>query len=84
MLKRGLPHIAFRRDYLANQCGFVSQVASLPQGKMASPVWPSPGSMRDAHSSANESKSPRKTRRGRRRIRPIRILQESSGGDPPT
>ena len=83
--KRGLPHLAFRKDYLTCLRVFVSQAGALSQGgNMVSPVQPSPVSMRHACSSEKESVSPRKTRRVRRRIRPIRVLEESVGVRPPT
>ena len=49
-----------------------------------SPVQPSPVLMRHACSSELESVSPWKTRRARRRIRPIQVLEESVGVGPPT
>ena len=62
----------------------MSQAAALSQGDMVSPVQSSPVSMRHARSSEQESESPQKTRRARRRIRPIRVLEESVGDGPLT
>ena len=69
--KRGLPHLAFQRDYLSCLRVFVSQAAALTQGDMVSPVQSSPVSMCHARSSEQESESPQNTRRACRRIRPI-------------
>ena len=49
VFKRGLPHLAFRKDYLACLWVFVSQATSLAQCDMASPVPPSSVLARHAH-----------------------------------
>ena len=82
--KRGLPHLAFRKDDLTCLRVFESQAAALSQGDMVSPVQPTPVSMRHACFSGQESVSPRTTRSARRRIRPIRVLEESVGVEPLT
>ena len=84
VFKRGLPHLAFRRDYLACLRVFVSQATALAQCDMASPVPPSSVSARHARSSEVESESPRKTRRARRRMRPARVRDEPVGVEFPT
>ena len=61
--KRGLPHLEFRKDYLACLRVFVLQRMASAQCDMASPVPPSSGSARQARFSEVESESPRKTRR---------------------
>ena len=84
VFKRGLPHLAFRRDYLACLRVLVLQKTALAQCDMASPVPPSSGSARHARSSEAESESPRKTRRARRRMRPTRVRDEPVGFEFPT
>ena len=76
VFKRGLPHIAFRKDYLTCLRVFVLQPTALAQCNMASPVPPSSVSARHARSSEVEPESPRKTRRARRRMRPTRVRDE--------
>ena len=58
VFKRGLPHLAFRKDYLAFLRVFVSQATALAQCDMASPVPPSSISARHARSSEGESELP--------------------------
>ena len=84
VFKRGLPHLAFRKDYLACLRVFVSQATALAQCDMASPVPPSSFSARHARSSEVESESPRKTRCARRRMWPTRVCDESVGVESPT
>ena len=60
--KRGLPHIAFRRNYL-------SQLHTL------SPDSSSSGSLRPAGSPEVMDKSPRTIRRAYRRRRPVRVME---------
>ena len=81
--RRGLPHIAFRRNYVTCLRGFVSQAAAISQRDMVYPVQSSPVSMRHARSAELDSDSPRKTRRAHRRMRPVRIVEESDGVEPP-
>ena len=82
--KRGLPHIAFRKDYLTRLRVFMSQAAARSQRDMMSPVPSGPVSTRHARSAELDTESPRKTRRARRRIRPVRVLEESVGVELPT
>ena len=82
--KRGLPHLAFRKDYLTCLRVFVSQATALAQCDMASPVPPGSVSVRHTCSSEQESESPRKTRRARRRMRPTHIRDEPVGVESPT
>ena len=77
--KRGLPHIAFRKDYLAGLRALLSPAAGRPRGEMLSPVSSSPVLTRHARSAELESESPRRTRRAKRRIQPVRVLDESVG-----
>ena len=84
VFKRGLPHLAFRKDYLTCLRVFVSQATALAQYDMASPVPPSLVSARHARSSEVESELPRKTRRARRRMRPTCVRDEPVGVESPT
>ena len=76
--KRGLPHIAFRNDYLTRLRVFMSQAARSRRDMMSS-VPSGPVSTCHARSAELESESPRKTRRARRRMWPVRVLEESVG-----
>ena len=58
--KRGLPHIAFQKDYLTCLQVFVLQATAMSQCDMASPVPTSSVSARHARSSEVEPESPRK------------------------
>ena len=69
--KRGSPHLAFRKDYLACLRVFVLQRTASTQCDMASPVPPSSGLAHQARSS--EVECPRKTRRACRRMQPTRV-----------
>ena len=62
----------------------MSQSAGRYRRDMESPVQSAPVSMRQVRSAELESESPWKTRRARCRMRPVRILEESVGVEPPT
>ena len=74
--RHGLPHIVFRKDYLTGLRVFMSQAAR-SRGEMLSPIPSGPVSTCHARSAELESESPRRTRRARRRMRPVRVLEES-------
>ena len=74
--KRGLPHIAFRKDYLARMRALLSPAAARSRGEILSPVSSGPVSTRHARSAELESELPRKTRRAKRRMRPVRVLMK--------
>ena len=80
--KRGLLHIAFRKNYLTRLRALMSQAATQSWGEMLSPVPSDPMSVRHARSAERESESPRRTRHACRRMRPVRVLEESVGGLP--
>ena len=93
VFKRGLPHLEFRKDYLACMRVFVSQATALAQCDMASPVPPSSVSAcharsseiaRHARSSEMESESPKMNRRARRRMWPARVRDEPVVVESPT
>ena len=60
---RGLPHFAFRRDYLDRLWIFVSQASALQQYILSSPALGSLGSTGNTRPGDVETGSPRKTRR---------------------
>ena len=76
MFRRGLPHYAFRKDYLTRLRVFVSQASALAQCDLASLVPGSSVSPCHVHPCDVVSESPRKTRRVRRRMRPTRVRDE--------
>ena len=59
--KRGLPHIAFRNNYLTRLRVSVSQAADQSRCDTTSPVTPSPVSTRHACSAERESETSRLT-----------------------
>ena len=75
--KYGLPRIAFRKNYLTRLRVSVSQAAGQSRHDTTYPAASSPVSTRHARSAERESETSRLTRRGRRRLRPVRILEES-------
>ena len=75
--KHGLPHIAFRKDYLTCLRVSMSQAAARSRRDVMSPVQSSPVLTRQAHSAEQDSESPRKVRCARRRMQPVRVLEES-------
>ena len=80
--KRGLPHIAFRNNYLARLRTLLPPAVAQSQEGMLSPVSSGPASLRHARSAELELESPRKTRRARRRMQPILVMGESVGDIP--
>ena len=64
----GLPHYAFRKDYLTRLRVFMSQESALAQCNLASPVPGSSVSPRHVRPCDVETGSPRKTRRVRRQM----------------
>ena len=74
--KCGLPGMAFRKNYLTLRVS-VSQAAGQSRHDTTYPAASSPVSTRHARSAERESETSRLTRRGRRRLRPVRILEES-------
>ena len=69
--KRGLPHIAFRKDYMARLRALLPPAVAQSQEAVLSLVSSSPVSLRHARSAELGSESPRKTRRAKRRMRPV-------------
>ena len=77
--RRRLPHIAFRKDYLARLRGFVTRPAGQSRRDTDSPVASSPVSSPCVRSVEQDSETPRLTRRGRRRMWPAGVLLELIG-----
>ena len=73
--KRGLPHIAFRRNYMSQLCALLPLPAVLPAVGVVSPDSSSSGSLRPAGSPEVMDKSPRTTRRAFRHRRPVRVME---------
>ena len=80
--KLGLPHIAFRKDYVARLRALLPPAVAQSREGMLSPVSSGPVSLCHARSAELELESPRKTRRVRRRTRPVRVMGESVGDLP--
>ena len=75
--KRGLLHVAFRKDYMARLRALLPPPVAQSQDKMLSPVPTSPASSRQARSAELGLELPIRTRRARRRVRPVRVMGES-------
>ena len=78
--KRGLPHITFRKDYMARLRAFLPPAVAQSRDGMLSPVSSGPVSLRHARSAELELELPR--RRARWRVRPVRVMGESVGDLP--
>ena len=73
--KRGLPHIAFRRNYLSQLCALLPLPSVPPVVGVVSPDSSSSGSLCPARSPEVMDRSPRTTRRAFRRRRPVRVME---------
>ena len=80
--KRGLPHVAFRKDSMARLRALLPSPVAQSQDSMLSPVPTGPASLCQGRSAELGLKSPRKTRRARWRVRPVRVVGESVGDLP--
>ena len=76
VFRRGLPHQAFRRDYLTRLRVFISQASALAQSGLKSLVPGSSDSPRNVRPCDTETKSHRKTRRVRHWMRPTRLQED--------
>ena len=61
--KRGLPHIAFRENYMSQLCALLPLPVAQPVDGVSSPASTGPRSLRPAGSAEFVGKSPRTTRR---------------------
>ena len=77
--KRGLPHVAFQKNYMSQLRALLAVPVAQPVDGVLSPASTGPGSLRPAGSAEFVGKSPRTTRRAKRRVRPV----ETSVGDLP-
>ena len=77
--KHGLPHIAFRRNYMLRLRALLPSPVAQPRDSMLSPVLTGPGSIRQPSSAELVRESPRRTRRAKRRVRPVRVMEGSVG-----
>ena len=75
--KRGLPHIAFRRNYMSWMRALLPSPVAQPKDSVLSPVSTGSVLSRQARSAELVGKSPRRTRRAKRRIRPVRVTEGS-------
>ena len=73
--KCGLPHIAFRRDYIARLRALLPPAVAQFREGMMSPVSSGPVSLRHARSAELELES----RWAKQRMRPVRVMGESVG-----
>ena len=72
--KRGLPHIAFRRNYMSQLCALLPLPAVPPSVGVVSPDSSSSGSLCPAGSPEVMDRSPRTTRRAFRHRSPVRVM----------
>ena len=73
--KRGLPHIAFRRNYLSQLRMLLPLPVVQPAAGVVSPDSSGWGSFRPGDSPDVVDRSPRTTRRAYRRRRPVRVME---------
>ena len=66
--KRGLPHVAFRRNYMSQLQALLLLPVAQPTNGVLSPVSTGPGSLRQASSAELVGESPRRTRRAKRPV----------------
>ena len=72
--KRGLPHIAFRKDYMSRLRTLLPSPVTQSKDSVLSPVSTGPVSLRQASSAELEVESPRRTIYAKWRIRPVRVM----------
>ena len=80
--KRGLPHIAFRRNYMSRLCALLPSSVAQPKDEVLSPVSIGPVSLSQASSAELVGKSPRRTRHAKRQIWPVCVMNGSVGDLP--
>ena len=73
--KRGLQHIAFRRNYLSQLRALLPLQVVQPADGVVSPDSSSSGSLRPVESPEVVDQSPRTTRRAYRRRRPVHVME---------
>ena len=80
--KCGLPHVAFRRNYMSQLRALLPLPVAQPVDGVLSPALTGPGSLRPASSTELVGKSPRKTRRAKRWMWPVCVVETSVGDLP--
>ena len=75
--KRELPHVAFRRNYVSQLYMLFPVPVAQPVDGVLSLASTGPGSLRPAGSAEFVGKSPRTTRRAKRRVRPVCVVETS-------
>ena len=75
--KRGLPHVAFRRNYLSELRALLPLQVAQPADGVVSPDSSSSGSLHPAESPEVMEKSPRTTRHAYRWRRPVHVMEPS-------
>ena len=80
--KRGLPHVAFRKNCMSQLCALLPVPVAQHVDGVLSPASTGPGSLSPAGSAEFVGKSPRTTRRAKRRVRPVRVVETSVGDLP--
>ena len=75
--KRGLPHAALQRNYMSQLRALLPLPVDQPTNGVVSPVSTGPGSLRQASSAELVGESPRRTRRAKRRMRPVHVVETS-------
>ena len=80
--KRGLPHIAFWKNYMSQLCALLPLPVAQPVDGVLSPSSTGHRSLRPAGSVEFVGKSLRTTRRAHRRMRPVCVMETSVGDLP--
>ena len=80
--KRGLRHVAFRKNYMSQLRALLPVPVAQPVDGVLSPTSTGPGSLCLAGSAEFVGKSPRTTRRAKRWVRPVRVVETSVGDLP--
>ena len=80
--KRGLLHVAFLRNYMSQLRALLPLPVAQPMDSVLSPVSTGPGSVCQASLAKLLGESPRRTRRAKRQMRPVRVMERSVGDLP--
>ena len=80
--KRGIPHVAFRKNYMSQLRALLPLPVVQPVDGVLSPASTGPRPLRPAGSAEFVGKSPRTTHRAKRRVRPVRVMETSVGDLP--
>ena len=80
--KRGLPHVAFWKNYMSQLHALLPLPVAQPVDGVLSPASTGPSSLSPAGSTEFVGKSPRTSRRAHRRMRPVPVMETSVGDLP--